>query len=371
MKKALWWLAILSVLDVNVALSQILSESDLSNTNGYYYKVLNGKQKADTGDFDGAIILLTKAIELKPDGIDAYGYRGWAEYSKGDYDKAIADYTKCAKLQPDDFAPYMYRGWAEERKGDHDAAIADYTKIIKHEQSPTALWSGAYFNRGEARKNKGDFDGAITDLTTAIEHWSDVDFSACLLRGEAKEAKGDLTGAIADGIKAIESGRNLSPPQYAEAYNELGCMYYDQHSFTNALVNFQKASENSPSDDYIHFRIWLVKARLNERAEATKELQEYVQSRTGKPNDWPAKIGSFLIGELAESALFKNANNSNTKTANDQLFQAYFFAGTKRLIEKDNKVAMNYFRRCLATDKINSTEYWSASADLKFLKSER
>jgi tetratricopeptide (TPR) repeat protein len=168
-RKILSWSAVLLFLAANVAFSQIPNESDLSNTNGYYYNLLNGKKKSDKGDYDGAIILLTKAIELKPDGIDAYGYRGWAEYSKGDYDKAIADYTKCAELQPDNFNPYMYRGWAKERKGDHDGAIADYTKIIKHEHEPTALLDGAYYNRGCSKKAKGDLKGAAADFNKLLE----------------------------------------------------------------------------------------------------------------------------------------------------------------------------------------------------------
>jgi lipoprotein NlpI len=48
--------------------------------------------------------------------------------------------------------------------------------------------------------------------------------------------------------------------------------------------------------------------------------------------------------------------------------QAYFYAGTKHLIEGDKKTAETYFKKCLATDKVDSTEFWSAEAELKFLK---
>jgi tetratricopeptide (TPR) repeat protein len=161
--------AVLLFLTGNVAFSQTPNESDLSNTNSYYYNFLNGKMKSDKGDYDGSIILLTKAIGLKPDAIDAYGLRGWAEYSKGDYDKAIADYSKCAELQPDNFGCYMYRGWAKERKGDHDGAIADYSKIVQHEQKPTELLVGAYYNRGCSKKAKGDLEGAVSDFNNLLE----------------------------------------------------------------------------------------------------------------------------------------------------------------------------------------------------------
>ena len=168
-KNTLLWSAILAWLATNVAFGQIPNETDLSNTNSYYYNLLSGKQKSDKGDFDGAIILLTKAIKLKPDDIDAYSYRGQAKYEKGDYTGAIDDFTKVIELKPDEFDPYMYRGFAKERSGDHDGAIADYTKIIRHEQGPTVLLDGAYYNRGCSKKAKGDLEGAAADFNKLLE----------------------------------------------------------------------------------------------------------------------------------------------------------------------------------------------------------
>jgi tetratricopeptide (TPR) repeat protein len=371
MKKALSWSAILIFLATNVAFGQIPNESDLSNTNGYYYNLLSGKTKADKGDFDGAVILLTKAIKIKPGTIDAYGYRGWAEYSKGDYDKAITDYTKCIELQPDNFSPYMYRGWAKQRKGDHNGAIADYTKIIEHETEPTALFNDAFFNRGEAKMANGDFDGAIVDLTKAIELGSAY-YSAYMYRSDAKKAKGDLAGALADCNKAIESDVNLAPQQSAEAYAHRGCVYYDQHSFTNALIDFEKSREFNSSDDIVHFRIWLVQARLDEKETATRDLQKYLQSRQNEQLDnWQGKIGSFLTGDLIEGVFLKSAKNADEKAAASQMCQAYFYAGTKHLIEGDKKTAVAQFKKCLATNKIDFGEFWSAAAELKILQSEK
>lgn len=362
---------ILSFLAANVAFGQIQNEYDLSNTNGYYYNFLNGKRKSDAGDYDGAIIFLTKAIELKPDEVGAFGMRGWAEYSKGDYDKAIADYTKCAELQPDNFGAFMYRGWAKQRKGDYNGAIADYTKIIEHEKKPSALFNDAYFNRGEAKMAKGDFDGAIVDLTKAIELGSAY-YSAYMHRGDAKKAKGDLDGALVDCSKAIESDANLASQQSAEAYAHRGYVYYDQHSFTNALIDFEKSRALNSSDDIVHFRIWALQARLGEKETATHDLQKYLQTRqNGKLDDWPAKIGGFLTGGLEQNAFFKAAQDADGKAKIDQMCQAYFYAGTKHIIDGDKKTATTFFKKCLATGKIDFAEFWSASAELNNLKAEK
>jgi len=165
---------------------------DLSNTNGYFYFLLAGKNKCDRKDCEVGITLLTKAIQLKPKQIDPYAYRAWAEYSKGDYDKAIADYTKCVELQPDNFNPYIYRGFAKEKKGDHDGAIADFTAIIKHEHDPTELLIGAHDNRGHSKIAKGDLAGAALDFNEILElkpSGPSADFFISDARNEIEEIK--------------------------------------------------------------------------------------------------------------------------------------------------------------------------------------
>jgi tetratricopeptide (TPR) repeat protein len=53
------------------------------------------------GDFSGALADYNRAIELKPDYVDAYIGRGGAEYKKGDPESALADYNKAIELKPD------------------------------------------------------------------------------------------------------------------------------------------------------------------------------------------------------------------------------------------------------------------------------
>ena len=58
--------------------------------------------------------------------------------------KAIADFTKALELDPDLVAAYNFRGKAYSDQRKFDEAIADFTKAIELD----AEYAIAYYNRG-------------------------------------------------------------------------------------------------------------------------------------------------------------------------------------------------------------------------------
>lgn len=320
-----------------------------------------GYEKQQKGDLDGAIVDYTRAIELKPDYADVYGNRGVAKQAKGDLDGAIADYNKVVELKPDVVA-YYNRAYAKQAKGDWNGAIADYTKTV--ELKPD--YAGAYNNRGNTKKSKGDLDGAIADYNQAIDLHENSG-NAYYNRGNLKKDKGDLDGAIADYTEAIKL-----KPDDVDSYNHRGYLRYALHNFRDALADFRKAAELNSADNYVPLQVWLIRTQLGETEAATKELKTYLASRTtDKPDDWLPKIGRFLAGELAELEFLAAAKNPDPKTEVGQLCEAYFYAGSKRLLAGDKTTATDYFRKAVATNKQDYTEYTRAIAELKFLKAAK
>jgi lipoprotein NlpI len=162
----------------------------------------------------------------------------------------------------------------------------------------------------------------------------------------------------------------------AEAHWFLGCLLYDSQDFTNALVEFRKSVELDDSYDNSRFRIWLIRARSDEKDAAAKELQIYLDNRT-KENlgDWHYKIGSFLAGQLTESDFLDAAANFDSAkdlgTSAGRLCEAYFYAGSKRLFAGDKDIAADDFEKSIATNQKGYQEYFSAAAELKFLQAEK
>jgi len=356
-----------------------------------YY--ISGINREDRGDLDGALADYTKAIELKPDHAFAYNNRGVVKKAKGDLDGALADETRAIELSPNLPEAWYNRGFVKHARGDLDGALADETRAIELKPDFAQAW----YNRGLVEHAKSNLDGALLDYTKAIEFKPDYAI-AYNSRGDAKHTKGDLEGALADFNKAIEIKPGLSQawygcgvvkqakgdaegalaaytqaieldPKAATVYHSRGCLRYDNHQFADALADFRKAIELDDSLDYSHFRLWLARARVGEIKPATKELRGYLASRkTGRPNDWEATVMRFLSGQISDDTFFKaTVNNDKTKEAGQEC-EAYFYAGSKRLIEGGKTTAAIYFQKCVETGKKDFMEYKSAAAELKFLR---
>ncbi len=289
-----------------------------------------------------AIDLLHKAIELAParDALhvllaNIYARQGKLIEARKSYENAL----RCPS--------------SEERAQEVRQAIAHIT-------NPDANY---YLARGSERQAQGDWDGALTNYDKAVELGSGY-AEAYLSRGGAKHGKGDPDGALADFSKAIQLNSKTAP-----AFWMLGHLHYDRHEFSEALGDLRKACELGSTGDYVHFRMWLARSRLGETGEATKELQEYLDShRSVKPGDWPSTIGGFLVGQVSEPELFKFAESGDNWTNAAQHCEAYYYAGSKRLILGDKTTAATYFEKCIATNVKGFTEYLSAAMELRWLK---
>lgn len=250
-------------------------------------------------------------------------------------------------------------------KANISEAIKWYQKAYdQHYPNMQFPLASAYTQRGVLEAKNGDLDGALADFNKAIEikpDFTEIYFA----RGFLEQIKGNSDRAMADYSKAIELN-----PQFALVYYGRGLLDYNLHKFNDALADFSKSCEldlDVTNRDCSHFYVWLIQTRLGEKDNATKELQTYWNSRkTGTPDDWPSRISSFLTGQLTEPVFFKVADNTDKKTNQEQHCQAYFYAGSKRLIEGDKTTATDYFKKCLATgcSAFDVDEIISATAEL-------
>jgi lipoprotein NlpI len=262
-----------------------------------------------------------------------------------------------AKAQTDSNV-YLERAAEEESRGEHAAAIQDCSRAIQ--LNPHS--ADAYGCRAYAKSTVGDRDGAVADYSKAIElRPSDDKFY--VNRGLVKVQKPDFEGGFADFSKAAALN-----PSNEDAHHCLGLVLYDQHSWTRSLAEFTTAEHLDPHDVYNHIRISLVLARMGHNVQAANELNLAAGQMTHDDAlSWKYSVLSFLRGHLSEASFLAKAKSEDSVGTADRKCEAYFYAGTVRLLHGDKPTARKYFSQSVGTGRLNESECVSSRAELKAL----
>jgi PQQ-dependent catabolism-associated CXXCW motif protein len=124
---------------------------------------IRGESHYRKREYDAAIQLYARALEINPQAINPLRRRGDAWYQKGVYDKAVADFGALIGINPKDAGGYSARADAYRAKGDQANALADYSKAIELEPQQ----GNHLANRAYIAFNNGDFNAALFDFVRA------------------------------------------------------------------------------------------------------------------------------------------------------------------------------------------------------------
>ena len=171
-----------------------------------------GCERERVGDLDGALVDMTRAVELDPGFATAWAERAMIRFSMGDRPGALEDASKAIELAPGSGQAWGVLGHVRCRglnmtTVDLAEGIADLDSAVVLEPKVAWLWN----DRAAARGMSGDLEGAISDASKAIELDS-TDVRFWQTRGTARLTKGDADGAIADTTRALELDPTLAVP---------------------------------------------------------------------------------------------------------------------------------------------------------------
>ncbi len=177
---------------------KLCQDDDVHHKKQIYYNM--GLTKKDMGDDKGAADAFTSSIELSPEEINPYYYRGLSRSQIREYDGALDDFShvidnvkKEEHLDFDLKRTYLYRGILRIKIDDNEGALQDLTKAIEIDPE----FARAHFGRGIVKQLTGNNQGAVDDFTQAIEKGFKEPF-VYEYRGKAKESMGDTEGAKED-----------------------------------------------------------------------------------------------------------------------------------------------------------------------------
>jgi tetratricopeptide (TPR) repeat protein len=153
----------------------------------------------------------------------------------GDYSGAILNYTDAIQLNNTEKSAYYERGNAQYAVGEVKGSLADFDKAIELD----SLMPEYYLKRGITKRTLKNYIGALADFDKAIELKPDYS-EAFNNRGLCKFYTDDELNvtAINDIDKAIELN-----PNYAEAYNNKGDYFINEENDSAACASWTKAAE--------------------------------------------------------------------------------------------------------------------------------
>lgn len=198
-----------------------------------------------------AIADYDKALELKPEFVEALHNRGLA-YSKMDsHDRALADLTRVTEIKPEFAAAYHNRGLIFSQQDQTEQAIAEFTKAIELEENNLQFYMSrrkAYEKLGQAEQAQADGE-KVKWLAGLHRLNSDVvrapeDAKGYIQRAAhlAQGGHGDI--ALANFNKAIE----LEPSQ-TQVYTSRAAYWVEQGEYQKAIEDCEAALKIEPSEE--------------------------------------------------------------------------------------------------------------------------
>ena len=352
------------------------------------------REKLQKHDYAGAIADFTRLIEMAPRAAGAYNLRGLAKHFTGNQVGAEADFSAAIALSPRYPDPYLNRGNLKQDKGDFAGAATDY----HHALEANPKYGKAYVGLGSLKFIQKDYPGAETDYGRALtlepsnatawhdralaRHKQDHDADAFAdlnraislnpkdadhynLRADIEHQRGDQRGALADLRRSLE----LDPKRFKASW-AIGYIEAEQGRDAAALADVQRSIPHlaGREEDYAQLLAWILRTRLGQAGDADKQLSVYFARRPHTADgEWPGHVGAFLSGRESEESLFAHAKSGDSKKADGQRCEAWYYAGLKKRFAGDKAAAAAHFRQCVATGQKSYSEYLLARAELQTL----
>jgi tetratricopeptide (TPR) repeat protein len=192
--------------------------------------------RADEGKSAEALDLFTKAVNADPNFPNSHVDLGYQLMIAGRVDDAAAQYAEALRLNPDYAEAQQSLGVVLALKGRVDEAIGHYREAIR--LAPGL--STAHVSLGVALAGQGKLDEALKELLEGVRldptasSWSRVASAYTAL------------GRSDDAISAYREAIRLKP-DFAEAHNDLGFLYYRLNRPEEAIAEYSEALRARPA----------------------------------------------------------------------------------------------------------------------------
>jgi len=261
---------------------------------------LLGVISAQSGQFEEAVELIGRAIQVNLKNPGAYFNHGNALLELNRYPEALESYGRAITLQPNHPAACWKRGLALQNLSQFEAALVSFDRAI----ALKADYAEAYNSRGTLLIDLARYENALASLERAIalrpnyaeahyhkgivfNHLGEYE-SALLCFDQAISLQPDLVDAyICRGetlrnlklyVKALLSVEQAAAiqPDLAEAYYNRGILFNELKQVDAAIANYTQAIDLKPDYAEAYQNLGLIRHELRQYQAALKNFAEAI-----------------------------------------------------------------------------------------------
>ena len=339
---------------ISEARAKKLEEFAKSNNSGTSNDLLEeGKTYHNNGEYDKAIEIFKKAIELYPSDDESWRWLGNSYLKSGQIEEAIKYHLKSTELNPNKGVNWSMLGSSYLINGQKEEAIKYCLKSTELNPNDYANWR----NLASSYMHNGQFQESIESLLKAIELTPNDEVSFTLLGCAYK-----FNEQYEDAIKYLLKAKELNPDGFNN-WHELGEAYLYNGQFQEAIESLLKAIELTPNDE-VSFTLLGCAYKFNEQyEEAIKYLLKAKELNSDGFNNWY---------ELGEAYL----NNGQFQEAIETLLKAvelspdednWRLLGMSYRLNEQYEEAMNSFIETVKLNPDNNIN-WYAIGDLFYIQ---
>ena len=222
----------------------------------------------DMGKNDIVVDLISRAVDIDPDYVDAYNSLGNVLRIAGRLDESVASFQKALVLDPD-FAEAHYNLAIVLRDlGRRDDAVASYHKALTINPDFAGDHNNDFMELGE-------FDDFLTNYQQAVS-----------LNPDSAEAHNNLGSKYIKLWQLEETTESINRslvinPDYDEAYNNLVVALHLMGKHDESVVNYNKSIDINPDSAIVHSNLGLTLQSLGRIDEA---IDSYKNSLSINPD---------------------------------------------------------------------------------------
>jgi len=202
-----------------------------------------GHEQQEKKNYQEAISLYSKALQLNPDNDDALGSRGVSYMRLGESEKALPDLLEESKRRPTNLVVWFELGDAYQSLHKWQESVNALTHVISLQNLQDKLGARTlYHARGNAYRALKQYDKAIADMTKAIEYAPKNPAGDIAQRANLYAESGQPEKAIADFTKAISL-----KPNDPKILRERARLYFNTKRYDQAVKDWGEVIRLNPT----------------------------------------------------------------------------------------------------------------------------